>query len=272
MNTAADKTIVITGASSGIGTAAARRLHHLGARVVPVGRDPGRTGALGDELGITAHTVDFADLDDVRRLAHELAELGPIDVLAANAGGIPRHRALTPDGIEPIFQVNAIGPWLLATLLAPQLATGRIVATSSRTHTGATLSPRTATEVATRTGGPGPHKAYARAKLAAGILLREFGRRHPHTVVADFHPGIIASDFGRYLGATGTLLTALAAPFLDSPADGAHHLVHLALTDEDINARYFVRDRPASGSQQLQDPALGTHLWDLAQHLTSRRP
>lgn len=90
-------------------------------------------------------------------------------------------------------------------------------------------------------------------------------------MVADFHPGIIASDFGRYLGATGTLLTALSAPFLDSPADGARHLVHLALTDEDINARDFVRDRPVSGSQQHQDPALGTHVWGLAQHLTSRR-
>jgi hypothetical protein len=65
-----------------------------------------------------------------------------------------------------------------------------------------------------------PHAVYARAKLAFGVL-REFGRRTPGVTVADFHPGIIASDFGRYMGVRGAVLTRLAKPFLDRPVDGA---------------------------------------------------
>ena len=263
-------TVVITGASSGIGAEAARQLHRHGARVIAVGRDPARTRALAGELGIDGLTVDFADLADVHRLADALRSLVPrIDVLAANAGGIPRARGATADGIEPVFQVNAIGPWLLMTLLAPLLAGGRVVASSSRSHTGASLTRGTVAAAAAGTSGLSAHKVYARAKLAAGILLREFGRRHPEITVADFHPGIIASDFGRYMGPVGTLLKTLARPFLDSPEDGAHRLVRLATTADPINEAYFVRNHPAPGSPQLHDPALGAELWSLAEHLTA---
>ncbi|TXS39752.1 SDR family NAD(P)-dependent oxidoreductase [Streptomyces sp. uw30] len=263
-------TVVVTGASSGVGAEAARMFHRLGARVIAVGRDPAATRALADELGIDGLTVDFADLADVHRLTGELRSLVPrIDVLAANAGGIPRARAVTADGIEPIFQVNAIAPWLLTTLLAPRLAGGRVVATSSRSHTGASLTRGETAAVATGTSGLGTHKVYARAKLSAGILLREFGRRHPEITVADFHPGIIASGFGRYLGPAGSVLTTLSRPFLGTPADGARRLVALATRTDRIDGTYFVHDRPAPGSPQLHDPAFGAELRALAERLTA---
>jgi hypothetical protein len=69
-----------------------------------------------------------------------------------------------------------------------------------------------------------PHAVYARAKLAFGVLLREFGRRTPGVTVADFHPGIIASDFGRYMGVSGAVLTRLARPFLDTPSSLAQEV------------------------------------------------
>ncbi|WP_437765206.1 SDR family NAD(P)-dependent oxidoreductase [Sorangium sp. So ce281] len=265
------KIVVITGASSGIGAAAARELRRRGASVVPVGRSPQKTAALCAELGVRGHSVDFTRLDEVRRLAHDLLSTLPrIDVLAANAGGIPADRQPTSSGIEPIFQVNTLGPWLLMRLLAPRLTGGRVIATSSRSHTGATLSSDTLARISTSTAGLGHHNVYARAKLASGILLREFGRRHPQVVVADFHPGIITSDFGRYLGAAGAALKVLAAPFLDTPAQGAQRLVHLAMTERDIHGKYFVSNQPAAGSPLLNDCTLGIELWTLAERLASR--
>lgn len=260
--------VVITGSSSGLGAEAARALHSLGAQVVLVGRSPERTAALAAELGVTGHTADFARLADVRALAGRLLDTLPrVDVLAANAGGIPGEKTPTADGIEPVLQTNALGPWLLTRLLLPLLDGGRVVATSSRSHAGATLPSSDLERIALSTDGLGPHRVYARAKLVGGILLRELGRRHPGTTVADFHPGIMATDFGRYLGGLGAVLKVVASPVLDSPAQGARRLVDLVGSEEDVNGRYFVRGRPAAGSPLLTDQALAVRLWTLAERL-----
>src|SRR6266700_8149917 len=82
------RTVVLTGASSGIGAAAARRFAELGATVAVVGRSPDKTAAVAQEIGAESHLADFSRLSDVRRLAAELLERYPrIDVLANNAGG-----------------------------------------------------------------------------------------------------------------------------------------------------------------------------------------
>jgi hypothetical protein len=107
-------------------------------------------------------------------------------------------------------------------------------------------------------------------KLAFGVLLREFGRRTPNVTVADFHPDIIASDFGRYMGVRGAMLAKLARPFLDTPVDGARRLVHLATTDADIHGRYFVDGHPAVGSPLLDDRDLARELWELAEQLSAK--
>src|ERR1700679_3729468 len=128
------QTIVITGASDGIGAAAARQLSAKGERVVLVGRSPAKTAAVADELGAPYHLADYADLDQVRGLASELRATYPrIDVLANNAGGIFGARELTPDGFEKTFQVNHLAPFLLTTLLLPTLtaSSAKVVQTSS---------------------------------------------------------------------------------------------------------------------------------------------
>lgn len=267
MSSVKGKTIVITGASAGTGAAAARALHRLGANVVPVGRSAEKTAAIARELGVQSYTVDFSSLKDVQGLAHTLLDAFPrIDVLAANAGAVVPGGRPTAEGLEPTLAVNALGPWLLLRLLEPRLRGGRVVSTSSRSHVGAALEPSRIQD----TAGMGPHDVYARAKLAFGLLLREFGRRHPDIVVADFHPGIIASDFGRYMGVAGGILTVLAKPFLDTPQDGARRLVQLVLTDEDINGRYFARERPAAGAPLLQDRDLSAALWGQAEQLCTK--
>ncbi len=190
-------TVVLTGASSGLGARAAHRLHEKGIQLIVVGRDGVRTATIARELGATGYTADFAYLDQVRALASALIRAHPrIDVLAANAGGVPAS-GRTVDGLEATFQVNALAPWLLMELLAGALSGGRVVVTSSRSHIGADIPGDAVETIATSTASLSRHRACARAKPAAGILLREYGRRHPDIDVGDLHPGIMATDFGR---------------------------------------------------------------------------
>ncbi|QRP49171.1 SDR family NAD(P)-dependent oxidoreductase [Amycolatopsis sp. FDAARGOS 1241] len=101
------KTIVITGASDGIGAAAARELHGRGHRVVVVGRSPVKTAAVAGELGVDHHVADFTCFTEVRELAAALDAAHPrIDVLVNNAGGVFGDRAKTEDGFEQTVQIN----------------------------------------------------------------------------------------------------------------------------------------------------------------------
>ena len=128
------KTIVITGASDGIGAAAARQLHRDGHQIAVVGRSPAKTRAVADELGADAFIADFTRLEEVRRLAGELDSAYPrIDVLANNAGGIFGDRTKTVDGHEMTFQINHLAPFLLTRLLLDKLiaSDASVIQTSS---------------------------------------------------------------------------------------------------------------------------------------------
>ncbi|GGT93065.1 SDR family NAD(P)-dependent oxidoreductase [Streptomyces coeruleorubidus] len=267
------KTVVLTGASSGIGAQAAVRLHAQGALVHLVGRDERRTRRVAEALDAPWYTADFEELADVRRLADELmGATRHIDVLAANAGAVMPDRH-TADGIDATFQVNVLSPWLLMLLLADHLSGGRILATNSRAHKNAVIGLHSLEDLARGRQGVSGHRAYARSKLAAGILLREYGRRHRGIDVGDFHPGIIASGFDRPLGKRGAVMKALARPFTDTPDQGAARLVHLASRTGPLAGTYYTRTRPAKPSPQLHSRQLGADLWDFATDLTSsRRP
>lgn len=267
------KTVVLTGASSGIGAQAAVRLRAQGALVHLAGRDEGRTRQVAEALDVAWYTADFEKLADVHRLADELmSATHHIDVLAANAGAVMPDRD-TADGIDATFQVNVLSPWLLMTLLAEHLRGGRILATNSRSHKNAVIGLHSLEDLARGRQGVSGHRAYARSKLAAGILLREYGRRHRTIDVGDFHPGIIASDFGRYMGKRGAVMKALARPFIDTPHQGAARLVHLASATGTLAGTYYTHTRPDRASPQLHSGELGAALWDFATDLTSsRRP
>lgn len=269
MSELAGATVVVTGGSSGVGAEAARMFADLGARVTVVGSSAARVAAVADAIGGTGRTVDFTRLADVVRLAAELRDdLGRIDVLAANAGRIDPAGSTTGDGIEANAQVNAIAPWLLLRELAPVLAGGRVVGTSSSAHLRAAVEPRRYGEA----DGTGWMGAYGRAKLVSGVLLREFGRRHPGTTVVDFHPGAISSGFDRSLTGFAKLAARVAQPFLDKPTDGARRLVALACADQGVDGRYYDRAKPAAGSPLLADRALAAALWRRAQELTRGLP
>lgn len=135
----AGKTIVLTGASDGIGAAAARQLAASPHRLILVGRSVEKTRAVAQEAGAEWFTADFARLDEVRELAGKLdAAVGDdgIHVLANNAGGIFGDRTPTVDGFEKTMQVNHLAPFLLTNLLLPRLlaAQGSVINTSSIAH------------------------------------------------------------------------------------------------------------------------------------------
>jgi NAD(P)-dependent dehydrogenase (short-subunit alcohol dehydrogenase family) len=270
------KTVVVTGASSGIGRAAALELSRLGATVVPVGRDPARLGKIGEEVGTEPLRADFASLAEVRRLAGELlARYERIEVLVNNAGLVAGRRRLTEDGYEQTFAVNHLAPFLLTNLLLDRLresAPARVVTTSSDAHRGGLLDlDDLSSERRFRSG-----RAYGTSKLANILFTRELARRLEGSgVVANcFHPGVIRTRLTRRANPLVDVGARLIGPFLGSPKSGAETLVYLAASDEaaDVSGGYFVKSKPGRPNAQAQDDELAAALWERSEELTGLRP
>jgi retinol dehydrogenase 14 len=269
------RTVVLTGASSGIGAAAAVELARLGATVVPVGRDAGRLAKVAEQVGTEPFQADFASLAEVRRLADELlAAHDRIHVLANNAGLVAGRRRLTEDGLETTFAVNHLAPFLLTNLLLERLresAPARVVTTSSDAHRGGPIDLDDLNgERRWRSG-----RAYSSSKLANVLFTRELARRLEGSgVVANcFHPGVIRTRLTRKANPLVDLGARLAGPFLGSPKSGAETLVHLASSDEaaEVSGGYFVNKRPGRPSAQAQDDELAAALWERSEELTGLR-
>jgi NAD(P)-dependent dehydrogenase (short-subunit alcohol dehydrogenase family) len=253
--------IVITGASSGIGRAAAHLLHALGHDIVVVGRDPQRTAAVAKEVEGDAVVVDFDRLADVRDLAAKLTAAYPrIDVLANNAGGLIAKRGLSADGIERTWQHNVLAPFVLTNTLLPRLreSGSRVIFTASDANRWGTVDP----------GNPGRvgkpwlrgWPSYGAAKRADIMLARQFAKRVPEIRSFSFHPGAIATRFG---GLDVGPLAPVIRRVLRTPEDGARLLVMLASSDVDAPpGTYFAGDRRDRGAAaQALDDAEGDRLW-----------
>jgi NAD(P)-dependent dehydrogenase (short-subunit alcohol dehydrogenase family) len=258
-------TIVITGASAGIGAEAARALSKDGWEIAVVGRNPERTAAVAKEVGGTPFLADYDRLDDVRRLGDELLAAYPrIDVLANNAGGLVSSRGVTADGHERTVQHNHLAPFMLTHLLRERLeeANGRVVSTSSIMNLigGVKLDDL---EWAHRPW-MGGWRAYGTAKLETILFMRELAKRSTLTAHS-FHPGYVSTGFGAdsaiiklsYLVRKGGLGIPVAV--------GAAPLVHLASADtiDAPNGAYFDQLKPLGRTaKQGDDDALASALWD----------
>ncbi|MBF6075508.1 SDR family NAD(P)-dependent oxidoreductase [Nocardia beijingensis] len=273
------KTVVVTGASSGIGAAAAQRLAARGATVAVVGRSPERTAEVAAKAGAQPFVADFARLDDVRKLADQLLDRYPrIDVLANNAGGAWPKRTVTDDGNELTFQVNHLSPFLLTNLLLERLiqARARVVNTASTTYRMAKLNLDTANAP---TGSFNQLGAYGASKLANILFTRELARRTEGTglTTAAFHPGVVATRVydNAPLGLGWFIRSPLARPFFIRPDKGAEPLVHLATTADGaaINGQYFHRlDLEPPKNKQALDADLARRLWTLSEQATGLAP
>lgn len=265
-----ERTIVITGASDGIGAAAARSLHSLGNRIVVVGRSAEKTAAVARELDSDYLLADFARLDDVRALAQTLLERYPrIDVLANNAGGIMGKREETVDGHEKTLQVNHLAPFLLTNLLLDRLAESRASVINTSSVANSLFAHFDIDDLEARRRYS-PNRAYGNAKLANILFTRELDARFRGRGIsaAAFHPGAVASSFAA--GSTSMMRvmyrTALNR-FLITPDQGAQTLVWLATSVPGTDwqpGKYYYKGKISTANKDAYDAALATRLWNLS--------
>ncbi|WP_223695005.1 SDR family NAD(P)-dependent oxidoreductase [Leifsonia poae] len=269
------RTIVLTGASSGIGVVAAEQLAAQGNEIAIVGRNPERTRAVAERVGGTPFLADFERLADVHALADALLQrYERIDVLANNAGGLYAKREITVDGHERTIQTNHLAPFLLTKLLLPRL--------ESTAEAGHPVRVVSTASVANRFGRlrlddldfaqrpwMGGWRAYGTAKLATILFIRELAERLTGTGIDafSFHPGTIATNFGLSspLIRFGSAVTR--GGYGIGVDRGAAPLVMLA-TDSPVGApsgTYFDRLR-ANGvmRHQAKNAQLGRDLWNVS--------
>src|SRR5215475_5571344 len=275
------KVCLITGATSGIGKAAAAALARQGAQVVLVGRDRARTEDVAAEIGSfssaapRAEIADLASMEQVRALAGRLAALERIDVLINNAGLVLGERRVTMDGFEHVFAVNHLAPFLLTNLLLPKLtgsATARVVTVTSDAHSAAKLD----LDDPGQEHGWDSWRSYANSKLANILFTRELARRLDGTGVTAncAHPGVVRTGFGREGKPLLRLGTTLARPFFLSPERGADTIVYLASSPDVAGETggYYVKRQRREPSAAARDDATALRLWEISEKLTGLDP
>ncbi|QJR38100.1 SDR family NAD(P)-dependent oxidoreductase [Gemmatimonas groenlandica] len=287
----AGKTVVVTGASDGIGKAAVRAYVAAGASVVMIGRNEAKTaaaarsimsevgavsGTAGDQRAITWEIADLSRQEAVHDVADRLlARLPRIDVLANNAGAMFLDREVTPDGFERTFALNHLSYFTLTLrLLAPLVAASRpgaparVLSVSSRAHENANPSLDDL-QLERRFGG---WKQYANSKLYNIWFTRALARRcDPSRVVTHaLHPGVVSTRFATNNGRMGRLLRRVMDVVSVTPSQGADTLVWLSSAPEALEGSgdYWVKRRRVSPSRTARDDARAEQLWTTTSRLT----
>jgi NAD(P)-dependent dehydrogenase (short-subunit alcohol dehydrogenase family) len=266
--------VVLTGATRGIGQAAAVELARQGAEVALVGRDPERVSAVADEAraaggdaAIHEHVADLMLMSEVRRLAEEIRErYDHVDVLANNAGALFASRQLTSEGFERTFALNHLAPFLLTNLLRDRLGGSRVVTTASDAHQTGRLD----LDDLQSEHGYAAMRVYGTSKLCNILFTRELARRAVGELHANcFHPGVVRTGFGKNENGIWKVLTTVGAPFFRSPARGARSLEWLALSDEaaQLDGEYVQDEKVIEPSAQARDETLAQGLWERSAEL-----
>ncbi len=265
--------VVLTGATRGIGQAAAVELAARGTELAVVGRERERVDAVasdaeaaGGRAPIHRYVADLMLMSEVRSLANELRERHDhIDVLANNAGALFASRQLTAEGFERTFALNHLAPFLLTNLLRDRLGGGRVIATASDAHEQGHVD----LDDLQSEGSYAAMKVYGTSKLCNILFTRELARRVPELHANCFHPGVVRTGFGKNESGIWKLLTTVGAPFFRSPARGARSLVWLALSDDaaGLNGEFVQDEKVTQPSDEARDDALARGLWERSAEL-----
>jgi NAD(P)-dependent dehydrogenase (short-subunit alcohol dehydrogenase family) len=266
--------VVLTGATRGIGRAAAIELAQRGAEVALVGRDPERVSSVAREAKaavgggrVHAHVADLAMMSNVRVLANEIrGRYEHVDVLVNNAGALFASRKTTPEGFERTFALNHLAPFLLTNLLRDRLAGGRVVTTASGAHRSGRLNLDDLQSE--RSYSP---RVYGTTKLCNILFTRELATRAPELHANCFHPGVVRTGFAKNENGIWKTVATLGGPFFRSPARGARSLVWLALSDDAaaLTGKYIEDEKVVAPSAQARDDNLARRLWEQSARLVS---
>jgi retinol dehydrogenase-14 len=278
MGPMAGKTVLITGATSGIGRATALGLATMGAHVAIIGRDRRRTDdtareirtAGGDQVDV--FVADLSSQSEVRRLAEEVLDrYTHIDVLINNVGGYWKTRHVTVDGLELTFALNHLAPFLLTNLLIDRLkqsAPARVVTVSSNAQTQGRIDFDDLQGEKSYSGA----RAYSQSKLANVLFTYELARRLQGTPLPDqaivtanaLHPGVVSTSFGTEDPASvQRVFIPFLRAFMKTPAQGAATSIHVASAPdlEQVTGRYFANSKLKRSSKSSYDEAAAARLW-----------
>ena len=268
------KTILVTGATSGIGLEACVTLAREGHKVVLVGRDEAKTRRTVDEVkqrsgssNVDSLLCDFSSQASIRALAEAYrAKYDRLDVLVNNAGTVNEHRTVTNDGIESTFAVNHLGYFLLTNLLLELIvksAPSRIVVVSSAGHYRGTMDLE---DLGFEKGGYGIMKAYTRSKLANVMMTRSLAKRleGKGVLVNSLHPGGVATHiWDRAPKWSQPILAVVKKLVLITPEQGGKTLTYLATSPEveGTTGKYFEKNKQKGCAPLARDEALAEKLW-----------
>jgi NAD(P)-dependent dehydrogenase (short-subunit alcohol dehydrogenase family) len=276
MNTAMQgKICLVTGATSGIGKQTALGLARMSATVVMVARDGERGEAVRDEIREQSRNqqvdlllADLSSQQSVRQLAEQFRQqYTNLHVLINNAGLFSLQRRTTVDGLELMFAVNYLAPFLLTNLLLDVLkasAPSRIINVSSDAHEEGFLNmDDLQSEKSYRFMRP-----YGQSKLALLLFTYELARRLEGTgvTVNALHPGFVSTNIGQtgLRGIARSAARAVTSLMGISPEEGAKTSIYLASSPDvaGISGKYFVKSVPRRSASISYDEALARRLWD----------
>ncbi len=270
------KTVLITGANTGIGRATALALAGMGTEIVMLCRNQESGQKAMEEIKEESGNPDIdllvADLSvqaDVRRAAGEFAaRYAKLHILINNAGVILPHRLVTGDGLECTLAVNYLAPFLLTNLLLDRLkaaAPARIINVAS----GAQM----AIDFADLQGEKrySSLRAYGKSKTALILYTYELARRLAGTGVTAncLHPGGVRTGIFRHYTSPFKFIVDISGPMMRSPKKGAQTPVYLASSPkvENVTGQYFVNCRPVKSSASTYDESAARRLWDIGAEL-----
>ena len=275
------KTVVVTGATQGIGYEAAKALAAMGARVIVTARDRRRGEEAASKISAVAGSpvelvlCDFASMASIREGAAAVRErTDRLHVLLNNAGALYLERQTSVDGLELTFATNHIGYFLFTRLLQGLLertAPARIVNVASAAHRMARHGPTF--DDLERTRGYRGFEVYGETKLMNILFTRELARRleGKRVTANSLHPGVIASGFGKNnRGAIGWILRHAAHLVFLTPEEGARTSVYLCSSPEveGVSGRYFAKCREVRPRRPAENDGAARRLWELSERLT----